>query len=153
VNLTPTRFAFVKTAELEAGGAPAPTVAFTDVMLHAPPSIEATAPELATREGHIKISGTASDGERLLDAYAFVNSKKVFYRSNRNGADPKKMDFEADIPLRAGSNFVSVWARENPDTTSHKVFVIRKDGPSGELLTSPKTDDDLGEASTAGSDD
>ncbi len=149
VSLTPTRFAFAKPADLVPGGAPSQTVAFQDVMLHAPPSIEATPPALATRESHIKISGEALDGERLLDAYVFVGARKVFYRSNRNGPDPKKMSFEADLPLRPGSNVVSVWARETPDTTSRKVFIIRKDGPNGELLASPKTEDDLAENSAS----
>jgi len=150
VSLTPTRFAFVKPAELVAGGAPSQNVAFQDVMLHAPPSIEATPPVLATRDSHIKISGEALDGERILDAYVFVGARKIYYRSNRNGADPKKMSFDVDLPLRPGSNVVNVIARETPDTLSHKVFIIRKDGPNGELLASPKTEDDLAENVSAG---
>ncbi len=153
VSLSPTRFAFVKPAELAAGGAPSGIAAFDDIMLHAPPTVEATPPELATRDSHIKISGSANDGERLLDAYVFVGARKVFYRSNRNGQDPKKMSFEADLPLRPGSNVVSIVARENPDTTARKVFIIRKDGPNGELLSSPKTEDDLAENSVGGGDD
>lgn len=153
VSLTPTRFAFAKPGDLTAGGAAGPNVTFDDVMLHAPPSIEATPPELATKDGHIKISGSAQDGERLLDAYVFVGARKVFYRSNRNGTDPKKMSFEADLPLRAGTNVVAIVARENPDTTTRKVFIIRKDGPNGELLASPKTEDDLAENAAGGGDD
>jgi len=97
------------------------------------------------------VKGTASDSERLLDAYIFVgSSRKVFYRSNRNGADPKRMGFEADLPLRPGSNVVTVIARENPDTTSHKTFIVRRDGPNGELLQMPKgEDDDLSESSAS----
>ncbi len=153
ISLTPTRFAFVKPGDLVAGGSASSTVAFEDVMLHAPPLIEAAPPELATRDTHIKISGSASDGDRLLDGYVFVGQKKIFYRSNRNGADPKKMSFEADLPLRPGTNVVSIWARETPDTTSRRVFIIRRDGPSGELLSSPKTEEDLGEAGGGGGDD
>jgi carboxyl-terminal processing protease len=62
------------------------------------------------------------------------------------------MPFEADLPLRPGVNIVSVYARENPDTRAQKVFIIRRDGPNGELLQTPKTDDELSE-STAGGDD
>jgi carboxyl-terminal processing protease len=89
--------------------------------------------------------GTASDDARLLDAYIFVGSRKVFYRSNRNGADPKRMDFDADLPLRPGVNVVTLVARENPDTTTHRTFIVRRDGPAGELLQTPKTDDELSE--------
>ena len=67
----------------------------------------------------------------------------MFYRSNRNGADPKKMAFDADVPLRPGVNVVTVVARENPDTTTRRTFIVRRDGPNGELLPTPKTDDEL----------
>ena len=103
-------------------------------------------PSLATRDTHTEIKGTASDTERLLDAYIFVGSRKVFYRSNRNGADPKRMGSTADLPLRPGVNVVTIIARENPDTTSRKTFIVRRDGASGELLQTPKTEDDLSES-------
>ena len=120
-------------------------VAFEDAMAHAPPAIEVNALALATREPTAAIRGTAMDGDRLLDGYIFVNSRKVFYQSNRNGQDPKSMSFSADLPLRPGVNLVSVVARENPDTVGHKTFVIRRDGKNGELLPTPKTEDDLSE--------
>ncbi|CAN5509948.1 hypothetical protein BH09MYX1_BH09MYX1_54180 [soil metagenome] len=150
VSLGQARFAFVKKSDVTT--APTGGTTFEDIMLKAPPSIEIMAPDLATKESHMMIKGIASDGEHILDSYIFVGSKKVFYRSNRNGTDPKKMTFEADLPLRPGINFVSVVARENPDTTSRRVFVIRKDGEKGELLPTPKTDDDLAENSAGGGD-
>jgi carboxyl-terminal processing protease len=151
IGLAKGRFAFVANSDVDSGGSPAATVAFDDTMSHAPPAIELGAPALDTRDTHTTIKGTASDGERLLDGYIFVGSRKVFYHSNRDGADPKKMNFEADLPLRPGVNIVSVVARENPDTTSRKTFVVRRDGPNGEILATPKTDDELGD--TGGGDD
>ncbi|MFO0674132.1 MAG: pyridoxine 5'-phosphate synthase [Polyangiaceae bacterium] len=53
------------------------------------------------------------------------------------------MAFEAPLPLRPGVNVVTVVARKNPDTVARKTFFVRKDGPQGELLSTPKTDDDL----------
>jgi hypothetical protein len=38
-----------------------------------------------------------------------------------------------------------VWARESSETVQRRIFVIRRDGPSGELLDTPKSDDDVGE--------
>ncbi len=152
VNLGANRFAFVRSAELESGGAVAGNVAFEDAMAHAPPLVDVSAPVLATRDGHISVKGAAVDDERILDAYIFVGSRKVFYRSNRNGSDARRMSFDAQLPLRPGTNVVTVVARENPDTTSRKTFVIRKDGPNGELLASPKTDDDLSESGAADDD-
>ena len=61
------------------------------------------------------------------------------------------MAFDADLPLRPGVNVVTIVARENPDTTTHRTFIVRRDGPNGELLQTPKTDDDLSE--TASNDD
>jgi len=55
------------------------------------------------------------------------------------------MDFDADLPLRPGVNVVTLVARENPDTTTHRTFIVRRDGPAGELLQTPKTDDELSE--------
>jgi carboxyl-terminal processing protease len=151
VSLGDQRFAFAKASELESGGAPAPQVAFEDAMAHAPPALEIPQPQLATRDAHTLVHGIASDDARLLDAYIFVGSRKVFYRSNRNGADPKKMTFDADLPLRGGINVVTVVARENPDTTTRRTFIVRRDSPTGDLLQTPKTDDELSE--TAGAED
>jgi carboxyl-terminal processing protease len=139
------RFAFAKAADLAAGGAPAAQPALDDTMAHAPPAIEVPQPQLAIRDTHALVHGSASDDARLLDTYIFVGSRKVFYRSNRNGADPKRMDFDADLPLRPGVNVVTLVARENPDTTTRKTFIVRRDGPAGELLQTPKTDDELSE--------
>lgn len=152
VNLGGNRFAFVRSSDVEAGAAAGGAVAFDDAMAHAPPFVEVTAPTLATKEAHLPIKGLTTDDARLLDAYVFVGSRKVFYRSNRNGPDPKKMSFETDVPLRPGVNLVTVVARENPETTTRRLFIIRKDGPGGELLTTPRTDDELSETG-AGDDD
>ena len=148
------RFAFAKVADLEQGGAPAAVVAFQDAMAHAPPALELPQPMLATRDAHTSISGTASDDARLLDAYIRVGARKVWYMSNRNGADQKKLVFSAaNLPLRPGVNYVTVVARENPDTTTQRTFVVRRDGPAGELLPTPKTEDDFMSEAGAADDD
>ena len=131
------RFGFVKRTELESGGSPASLIAFDDAITHAPPALEIALPELATRDAKITIRASASDDARLLDAYVFSGARKVFYRSNRNGADLKKMTFEAEAPLRPGVNVITVVARENPDTTSRRVFVVRRDGAAGGPLSTP----------------
>ena len=58
------------------------------------------------------------------------------------------MTFDADLPLRPGVNVVMIVARENPDTTSRRTFIVRRDGPGGELLPTPKTDEELSETSS-----
>ena len=123
-----------------------------DSMGHAPPALEIPQPQLATRDPHTLVHGMASDDARLLDTFIFVGSRKVFYRSNRTGPDLKKMSFDADLPLRPGVNVVTIVARENPDTTTRRTYVVRRDGPNGELLPTPKTDDELSETASADDD-
>lgn len=142
VSLGDGRFGFVKTNELEQGGTPAGVVPFEEVMRRYPPAIEIQPAVLATKDATTTIKGVTSDSDRLLDAYIFVGSKKIFYRSNRNGSDPKRMPFETQVPLRPGVNVITVVARENPDTVGRKTIIVRKDGPNGEILQTPKTEED-----------
>jgi len=141
IDLGESRFGFVRSNEIEAGGTAAP-VTVDDTFQRMPPALEFAPVALAVRDSHIIIKGTASDTERLLDAYVYVGARKVFYRSNRNGTDPKKMQIEADIPLRPGANVVSFVARETPDTVARKTFVVRRDGAAGEALVTPKGEDE-----------
>jgi carboxyl-terminal processing protease len=145
------RFGFVRRSELDEGGAPSGTVNFDEVMSHMPPAVEGDAPALFTKDATIRLQNSAVDTTRLLDAYIFVGSRKVYYRSNRNGSDPKKMPIDATVPLRPGVNVITVIARETPDTVGRRVFIVRKDGPNGEYLSTPKTDDEISE--TGGGDD
>jgi carboxyl-terminal processing protease len=152
LSLAEGRFAFARSSDLERGGTVSAQVMLEDAMEHAPPALELPQPQLATRDLHTVVHGIASDDARLLDAFIFVGSRKVFYRSNRNGPDIKRMAFDADLPLRPGVNVVTVVARENPDTTSRKTYIVRRDGPNGELLATPKTDDDLSESASVDDD-
>lgn len=141
VDLGNGRFAFVAEKEVVTGGNAAAQVAFEDVYSHAPPTVEVAASEMATRGDTVKITGAALDGEKLLDMYIFVGSRKLFFKSNRDGADPRKMDISFEAPLRPGVNVISVVARESPDTTTRRTLVVRKDGPDGSILKTPKSDD------------
>lgn len=152
VDLGGGRFAFVAARDVGAGSGTSGAVAFEDVYLHAPPTLDVNAATMATREDHVKLSGTASDTERLLDTYIFVGSRKLYYRSNRDGADPKKASVDFDAPLRPGVNIVTVIARETPDTTTRRVLVIRRDGADGALMKTPKTDDPILDADLDGDD-
>ena len=44
---------------------------------------------------------------------AKIETRKVFYRSNRSGKDSKQLEFTADLPLWPGSNMVTVVARSS----------------------------------------
>jgi carboxyl-terminal processing protease len=141
IELSPGRFAFVAARDVVAAGSGAHPVPFDDVYLHAPPTLEVKAAAKATRDDKVKISGVASDTDRLLDVYIFVGSRKLYYKSNRDGADPKKATIDFDAPLRPGVNLITVVARETPETTTRRVLVVRKDAADGSTLKTPKTDD------------
>jgi carboxyl-terminal processing protease len=152
VDLGAGRFAFIPSKEVApgSGGAPA-AVTFEDVYTHAPPLIDLRASTIATKDDKVKISGAALDSSKIMDVYIFVGSRKLYYRSNRDGADPKKAPFEFDAPLRPGVNVVTVVARETPDTVSTRRLVVRKDGADGSILKTPKSDDPV--ADNDGADD
>ena len=141
VELGKGRFAFVPSTSVAAGSGAAGAVGFDDLYSHAPPLLDVKAASMATRGDKVKISVNASDSQRLVDSFIFVGTRKLFYRSNRDASDPKKMTYDFEAPLRPGVNVVTVVARENTDTTTRRTLVIRKDAPDGSLLKTPKNDD------------
>jgi carboxyl-terminal processing protease len=153
IDLGQGRFAFVASRELAGGGSHAATVAFDDLYQHAPPTLDVKAAAMSTRADKIKITGTAIDSERLLDVYIFVGSRKLYYKSNRDGADPKKATIDFDAPLRPGVNLITVVARETPDTTTRRTLVVRRDGPDGAILKTPKSDDPFSDGAADDGDD
>jgi carboxyl-terminal processing protease len=144
VELGKSRFAFVTAKDVENGGTPSTDAyPFEDLLSRSPPLVDLSASTLATRDGKVKVTGNATDGDRILDGYMFVNSRKVYYRSNRNAADPKKLAIDTDVHLRPGINIIRFFARENPDTVTQRVLVVRRDGANGELLPTPKGEEAL----------
>ncbi|HET8939016.1 MAG TPA: MXAN_5808 family serine peptidase [Polyangiales bacterium] len=114
-----------------------------DVLAHMPPKLEVNyGNTLTTRQDSLKLQGSAVDDTRVRDVYIFVGSRKVHYQSNRGATDPTRQKFEATLPLRPGTNFVTVVARESNEVASHKSFIVRRDAPDGSLLDTPKSDDD-----------
>ena len=89
---------------------------------------------LETGSDTYKLAGSAADEQHVEDVYVFVSnqaakieSRKVFYRSNRGGKDGKLLDFATDVPLWPGSNMITVVARSNAEVRSSKtMFVYRE---------------------------
>jgi carboxyl-terminal processing protease len=133
------RFGFVESRLLRDGGG-AVKVAFTPLLSRSPPLLEVKPAALATRGDKVMIEGFASDGDRVLDAYVFVGAHKVFYQSNRKGTDSRKLDFRHEATLQPGINVVTVVARETEETATRYTMVVRRDGPNGEALPTPKSD-------------
>lgn len=144
VELDGGRPAWVPSASTSAAEAPGASGVVQDVLANLPPKIEVdTGGRLVTREGQLRLSGKATDATQVRDMYIFVGANKVFYRSNRGASDPKTIAFDTRIPLREGINYVTVVARKDNEVVSRKTVVVRRDGPNGELLKTPKGDQDI----------
>ncbi len=131
-------FGFVETDKVKDTQNPAKP-AFTPLLTRSPPMVDVKPAALATREDHIRVQGSATDNDRVLDAYAFVGAHKVFYQSNRKAQDKTHMPFSFDAKLEPGVNVITVVARESEDTQTSHTMVVRRDGPKGEALATPKS--------------
>lgn len=133
VKLTPgTRVGFIPTAQLTRGGSG--TGSFTPTWNSTPPTIALNVKDLETAAATYRLSGTVSDEQHVEDVYIFVSnrgakidSRKVFYRSNRGGKNEKMMDFTADLPLWPGSNLVTVVARSDSEVRSAKYLYVYRE--------------------------
>ncbi|MBW2731471.1 MAG: PDZ domain-containing protein [Deltaproteobacteria bacterium] len=98
-----------------------------------PPRISLKMPALVTSDQKVRLQGSATDETKISDVFIFVRNpdakiegQKVFYRSNRNSKTPKRLDFSVDVPLWAGTNYVTVFARESNDTQVQEMVVIHR---------------------------
>ena len=81
---------------------------------------------------------------RVWNRNAKIPVKKAFYQPNRTSGDRTKMEFEADVPLWAGSNLVQVFARESNDVQSLQTVVVLKRAPGASLVAQPLPVDPAG---------
>jgi carboxyl-terminal processing protease len=130
IDVDGTRSAFVASADLKPGGTA--HGGFKPEWEVTPPVLTVTAPTVATGDT-VHIKGHATDDRVVRDVYmrvwnrnAKIPVKKAFYQPNRLVGDRTKMDFEADLPLGAGSNLVQVFARESNDVQSLQTVVVLK---------------------------
>jgi carboxyl-terminal processing protease len=134
------RHGFVLSSALSGAGGSPTANAFVPLWQVTPPTIAVQATSFETTSDRFKLSGQAQDDNHVEDVYIVVSnreskieSRKVFYRSNRAGKNHAKMDFAGDIPVWPGSNMVTVVVRENDEVRStHTMYVYRqsKKGPA-----------------------
>lgn len=139
VNLGDDRFGFVETRSVRDTAQPAHVV-FKPSLTHSPPLLDVTPAKLATRDGKVRIEGQANDSDKVMDTFIFVGPRKVFYQSNKKATDPTKLKFAFDAELNPGVNVITVVARENEDTLTRSTMIVRRDGPNGEPLPTPKAE-------------
>jgi len=140
VQLGDSRFGFVETRALKDGVTGPAKPQLEPVLSHSPPLLEVAPASLSTREPRIHVAGHATDSDRVKDVFVFVGPRKVFYQSNGKAADPKRIDFAFDADLQPGVNVITVVARENEDTVERRTMIVRRDGPKGEAMPTPKAE-------------
>ena len=107
-------------------------------LMHSPPLLEVKASELATQAESVSIEIDARDESGgIQDAYVFLGYRKIFYRPNPEKGG-KSMKFTLDVPLNDGANLITVVARENEEISTRRIVIVRKDGPGGTLLATPR---------------
>ena len=122
------------TSELTAGGGGQGT--YTPTWNTTPPMIALASKALETAQDSYHLTATITAEHHVEDAYVFVSnqgakieSRKVFYRSNRGGKNGRQLELAADLPLWPGSNMVTVVARSSADVRSIKTIYVYRDAP------------------------
>jgi carboxyl-terminal processing protease len=143
LNTGGSRIGFLPTSGLATGGSGQGS--FTPAWNSTPPVIAVNHKSLETSADTYKLNGQITDEQHVEDVYIFVSnqtakieSRKVFYRSNRGGKDGKAMQFAADLPMWPGTNMVTVVARSNAQVRSVKTMYIYRD-PTRTAQKTPPT--------------
>ena len=110
---------------------------------HMPPRLEVTNIDQVTQENRIRIRGLARDDQRVRDLYIFAGARKVHYVSTRGQRDRRTANFDTEVPLNPGVNYITVFARESDQVVSRRLIVVRRDGPDGSLMETPRFDEDV----------
>ncbi len=135
VEIEPGRSAFVAAKAASLGKSPAKGAMgkFSPLLQVAPPHLEIVGAPLAVDAPAFHLNAGATDEHQVADGYVFVSNRgakidrrKVFYRSNRNGAAPKQMKFDADIPLWPGANTVTVVVRQSNQVLSQQTLIVHR---------------------------
>ncbi|MBP8805382.1 MAG: PDZ domain-containing protein [Kofleriaceae bacterium] len=102
-----------------------------------PPTIRVSTPTHDTTAARLTLTGTVTDDTHVEDVYVFVansaakiQTRKVLYRSNRGGADPRTLALSGEIPLWPGSNVITIVARESADVKTMSTTVVYRDAPT-----------------------
>lgn len=134
LNQGGTKVGFLPATAISAGGSGQGQ--FTQMWNSTPPNIALATTGLETTGETYKLNGKVTAEQHVEDVYIFVSnqsakieSRKVFYRSNRGGKDGKLLDFTADLPLWPGSNMVTVVARSSSEVRSVKTMFVFREPP------------------------
>jgi carboxyl-terminal processing protease len=142
-------FVLASAAELQADSKGKEVKHLDEAWTHTSPDIEISEGIRGTHTltASIPLKGTASDSNAMRDLYIFVNDQKVFYQAAKEAGAGKdgiyRQSFETTLPLKVGTNTVTIIAREDEETSSQAKFVVLREGEapvatSGETNTAKK---------------
>ncbi|MCP4444424.1 MAG: PDZ domain-containing protein [Myxococcales bacterium] len=124
---------FVKRGMTQKSGGAAKLGGVDARMQVTPPALSLKVPTFETKSATYSLAGTVKDDSKVEDVYIFVSNReakidnrKVYYRSNRNGASVAELDFQAQIPLWPGSNRVTIIARESDGVRSARTLYLHR---------------------------
>ena len=79
----------------------------------------------------MRVSGRATDADKVRDVYIFVGDDKVFFEANTDPSRRGALAFSADVALQPGINFIAVVAEESAELDARAVIAVRRDGADG----------------------
>jgi hypothetical protein len=127
--------AAAKRSSETASALPSSQASFAQSWQVSPPRLELSPGPALVDGATYHLQGQARDEHKVADVYVFVSNRlakidrrKVFYRSNRGGATPVQMAFDANIPLWPGANVVTVVARESTQVQSQQTLIVERAG-------------------------
>jgi hypothetical protein len=143
LEVEPGRPGFVPAAATAAGGGQPSANGFAQAWQVTPPALAIAPSSLETTGERFHVKGVAKDDVKVEDVFIIVSNRqskidgrKVFYKSNRGTKDVRKMDFDADIPVWAGNNQITLVVRENEEVkTIQTMYVYRTDGQKTAAVT------------------
>ncbi|MCB9529957.1 MAG: PDZ domain-containing protein, partial [Myxococcales bacterium] len=120
-------YGWVPVTDAQPVAAPKGNGAVADVDPTGPPFIELAREPLAveTRDRAFTLDGAVSGARPVRDLLIYVNNKKVYFKSNPGTlGDPFR--FSAQVPLEAGSNRITMIAREDEDQASRRTVIVHR---------------------------
>jgi carboxyl-terminal processing protease len=141
VQVAPTRIAFVAEGMVTPGAGRPTARGFISRWQVTPPKVVLTVAAQETDKESILVEGVASDETRVSDVFIFVRNpkakieaRKVFYGSNRQNKNAKTLAFSAKVPLWSGTNYITVFARENEQVQTQEQLIIHRREKVAELV-------------------
>ena len=133
VEIEPGRPGFIaRSSAVASKAAPTKSSALATALQVVPPQLTLDNPPLAVEGASFHLTGTITDARQVADVYVYVYNKaakidykKVFYASNRKGADAHAMKFDAPIPVWPGANQIHVVARQSNQVQSQQTLIVQ----------------------------